>query len=99
MLNVISSHFDLQRTLRLHSTIGSIQEVSGRLKDFPRERRHGLRHHKILGPSASFDVRPQNLGVTRRSPMETLIILLALATVVVPALTEFAAARSLEGGE
>jgi hypothetical protein len=31
--------------------------------------------------------------------METLIILLALATVVVPALTEFAAARSLEGGE
>ena len=40
------SGFDPKRTLRLHSTIGSIQEVSGRLKDFPRERRHGLRHHR-----------------------------------------------------
>jgi hypothetical protein len=31
--------------------------------------------------------------------METLIILLALATVAIPALTEFAAARLSAGGE
>ena len=86
----------------------AIDDIEGG-KPPPQERmerfnRHRARIEDIARQSyeagqASFDVRPQNLGVERRSPMETLIILLALATVAVPALTEFAAARSLEEGE
>jgi hypothetical protein len=60
------------------STFSSLQNVSAWVKDCSRQPGHNLWHG--IAPHAA----------TRRSAMDTLFILVALATIVIPVLTEAA---------
>jgi hypothetical protein len=70
-----------------------IQEVSGGVKDFPRER-------SLVCDIAGAPNRPPAMpsprcGGYRRSTMDTLIILVALTTLAIPVLAETAAATHI----